>query len=97
MKNIVFLDRCMLRHSFRTRIDSGQDLKLFKKRSIITFLFGEDKRVQLYNGVKFVHVTVTREMLGYVLVSFVLQSEWVLKSIKKQKKLLRKINNGSLS
>lgn len=75
MKFPVYLHKMFLRKSAKSRVNSELELKLFSKRSVFTNLFFVDRRIQIYNGSKFVNLTFSREMLNHKLVNFVLQSE----------------------
>lgn len=71
MKKSIYLDRFMLRRSFRNKVLRVSELKVWTKKSCITSCFPIGSRIQVYNGSKFINLTLAREMQGYVLGSFV--------------------------
>ncbi len=71
MKKQIYLDKFMLRKTFRSNINKVQEIKVWTKKSNITSCFPIGTRIQMYNGSKFVNLTVERDMQGYTMESFV--------------------------
>lgn len=74
MKKQIYLDKFMLRKSFRSNISKAQEIKVWTKKSNITSCFVIGSRIQMYNGSKFVNLTVERDMQGYTMENFVWQN-----------------------
>jgi ribosomal protein S19 len=95
MKKQIYLDKFMLRKSFRSNLSKLEEVKLWTKKSKITSCFNIGSRFQMYNGSKFVNLTLERDMQGYTMGNFALQSVLLLQFIIKDQKLIkvRKKNN----
>jgi ribosomal protein S19 len=70
MKKQIYLDKFMLRKSFRSNLSKLEEVKLWTKKSKITSCFNIGSRFQMYNGSKFVNLTLERDMQGYTMGEF---------------------------
>lgn len=89
MKKQIYLDKFILRKSFRAKLAKSDDVKFWTKKSAITSCFNIGSRFQMYSGSKFVNLTLERDMQGYIMESFVLLNVLLLQFIIKGQKMIK--------
>lgn len=70
MKKHIYLDKFILRKSFRAKLLKSDDVRFWTKKSTITSCFNVGSRFQMYSGSKFINLTLERDMQGYVMGEF---------------------------
>lgn len=96
MKKYIYLDKFILRKSFRAKLLKSDDVRFWTKKSKITSCFNVGSRFQMYSGSKFVNLTLERDMQGYVMENFVLLNVLLLQFIIKDQKMIKLKKRNSL-